>query len=314
MGVLGSSYLVKNPPPGLEPANIHAMLNYDMVGRLTKNSLSVLGAESADEWTTFVPRACEHARIECHLSGSGYGPSDHSPFYAAGIPVLHFFTGAHGDYHKPSDHASRINGSGLAQIAELTTRLLEDEAQPMKLSYRLPPEQPRGDMRSFNASLGTIPDYSGPTDQKGVLLADVRAGSGAQLGGMQRGDVLIQLGDRSIESVHDLMFALNSAKPHQTVKAAVLRDGKRLELKVTYQEKGGGGGGPHPHAGQNDNAAASAHGQAGSGHPHGQAGSGHPHGQAGQSGGAHPHGAGAHGEKAGGGAPPHAQPGHGEKK
>jgi hypothetical protein len=137
---------------------------------------------------------------------------------------------------------------GVAQIAELTSLLLEHEAQPGPLAYRrLAPEEPRGDLRSFNASLGTIPDYAGPPDQKGVLLSGVRAGSGAALGGMQRGDVLIQLGERSVESVQDLMFCLNSAKPHQTVKAVVLRDGKRVELKVTYQEKGAASSGS-PHA------------------------------------------------------------------
>jgi Tol biopolymer transport system component len=247
MGILGSSHLVKNPPPGLEPQSLYAMFNFDMVGRLTKNSLSVLGAESAEEWASLVPKACAQARIDCHLSGSGYGPSDHSAFYTSGVPVLHFFTGAHSDYHKPSDIASHINGAGLAQIAGLTEHLLEDEPQLPKLSYRkVPPEEPRGDMRSFNASLGTIPDYGGPPDQKGVLLSDVRPGSGAAKGGMQRGDILVQLGDKSIEGVHDLMFALNSAKPQQTVKAVVLREGKRLEMKVTYQERGGGGGqSPH---------------------------------------------------------------------
>ena len=247
MGVLGSSHLVKNPPPGLEAQNVYAMFNYDMVGRMTENSLSVLGAESAEEWTSLVPKVCDAVHVECHLSGSGYGPSDHSSFYTAGIPVLHFFTGAHSDYHKPSDVASRINGAGVAQIAALTEHLLADEPQLAKLSYRkVAPEDPRGDMRSFNASLGTIPDYGGPPDQKGVLLSDVRPGSGAAQGGMQRGDVLVQLGDKSIEGVHDLMFALNAAKPHQTVKAIVLRDGKRVEMKVTYQERGGGGGkSPH---------------------------------------------------------------------
>jgi Tol biopolymer transport system component len=247
MGVLGSSHLVKNPPRGLEPQNVYAMFNYDMVGRMTKNSLSVLGAESAEEWTSLVPKVCDQVRVECHLSGSGYGPSDHSSFYTAGIPVLHFFTGAHPDYHKPSDVASRINGAGIAQIAELTERLLALEPQPMKLSYRkVAPEDPRGDMRSFNASLGTIPDYYGPKDQKGVLLSDVRPGSGAAQGGMRRGDILIRLGDKTIEGVHDLMYALNTAKPHQTVTAVVMREGKRVEMKVTYQERGGGGGkSPH---------------------------------------------------------------------
>jgi Tol biopolymer transport system component len=250
MGILGSSHLVKNPPPGLEPQNIYAMLNYDMVGRMTKNSVSVLGAESAEEWGSLVPKACQEARIECHLSGSGYGPSDHSAFYTAGVPVLHFFTGAHSDYHKPSDQVSHINGAGIGQIAELTERLVVEAPQLPKLTYRrVSPEEPRGDMRSFNASLGTIPDYAGPPDLKGVLLSDVRPGSGAEQGGMRRGDVLVQLGEKPIESVHDLMFALNAAKPHQTVKAAVLRDGKRVEMKVTFQERGGGGGqSPHGQA------------------------------------------------------------------
>lgn len=312
MGTLGSSYLVKNPPPGLEPQNVYAMLNYDMVGRLTKNNLSVLGAESAEEWTTFVPKACESVRIDCVLSGSGYGPSDHSPFYAAGIPVLHFFTGAHGDYHKPSDHTSRINGAGLAQIAELTTRLLEDEARADKLTYRkVPPEQTGGDRRSFNASLGTIPDYAGPPDQKGVLLADVRPGSGAQLGGMRRGDVLVQLGDRSVESVHDLMFALNAAKPQQTVKAIVMRDGQRVELKVTYQEKGGGRGNPHGPSSEPDKNGVSPS------HPHGTPGAApaHPHGQAAPTSAApHPHGGTAYGASSSATtAHGHTAP-HGEKK
>ncbi|HWO14262.1 MAG TPA: M20/M25/M40 family metallo-hydrolase [Polyangiaceae bacterium] len=250
MGILGSSHLVKNPPSGLESQNIFAMLNFDMVGRLTKNSLSVLGAESAIEWASLVPKACEEAQLECHLSGSGYGPSDHSAFYTAGIPVLHFFTGAHPDYHKPSDQVAHINGAGVAQIASLTERLLAEEPQLERLSYRkVGPEESRGDVRSFNASLGTIPDYAGPPDQKGVLLSDVRPGSGAAKGGMQRGDVLVQLGDKNIESVQDLMFTLNSAKPHQTVTAVVLRGGKRVELKVTYQERGGGGGqSPHGQA------------------------------------------------------------------
>jgi Tol biopolymer transport system component len=241
MGILGSSHLVRQPPVGLEPSNIYAMLNFDMVGRLRKNKLLVLGAETATEWASLVPKACEQSRIQCELSGSGYGPSDHSAFYTAGIPVLHFFTGGHKDYHKPTDRVSEINGAGLAQIANMTVSLLEDPALPQKLSYqRAAPATPQGDVRSFNASLGTVPNYQGPADGKGVLLDGVRAGSAAEVGGMQRGDVLVRLGTKSIESIHDLMFVLNSAKPDETVTAVVLRDGKPVELKITYQAGGRG--------------------------------------------------------------------------
>lgn len=247
MGVLGSSHLMKNPPAGLEPKNIHAMLNFDMVGRMTQNTVSLLGSESAEEWASLMPPFCEQTKLDCRLGGSGYGSSDHSSFYAAGVPVLHFFTGTHSDYHKPSDIASKINGAGMAQVAQLTALFLRQEAQAKALAYRnVPAPDVQGDRRSWNASLGTIPDYNGPPNNgKGVLLSAVRPGGGAALGGMERGDVIIQLGERAVENVQDLMYCLSTAKPQQTVKAIVLREGKRVELKVTYQEGRGRGGSPH---------------------------------------------------------------------
>ena len=94
-----------------------------------------------------------------------------------------------------------------------------------------------GDLRSFNASLGTIPDYAGPPGgQKGVLLAGVRPGGGAEKGGLKRGDVLVRLGTHEVAGVEDLMYALNASKPGETVTAEVLREGKKLALKVTFQE------------------------------------------------------------------------------
>jgi Tol biopolymer transport system component len=242
LGVLGSSHLVHQPPPGLEPTNIYAMLNFDMVGRMRDNRLLVLGSETAKEWSTLVPQACAEARINCDLGDGGYGRSDHSSFYSAGVPVLHFFTGSHQDYHKPSDRPSEINGAGMAQIAEMTVTLLSEPGQPQKLTYqRTQPATPPGDLRSFNASLGTVPDYGGPKDGKGVLLADVRVGSAAEKGGLKRGDVLVRLGTRSIEGIHDLMFVLNTAKPNETVTAVVMREGAPFETKVTYQSRAGGG-------------------------------------------------------------------------
>ncbi len=303
MGVLGSSHLMKNPPAGLEPKSIHAMLNFDMVGRMTHNTLSLLGSESAEEWSTLLPPFCEQARLDCRLSGSGYGSSDHSSFYAAGVPVLHFFTGTHSDYHKPSDIPSKVNGAGLAQVAQLTALFLREDAQAKPLAYKSVPSQDvQGDRRSWNASLGTIPDYNGPPNNgKGVLLSAVRPGSGAALAGMQRGDVLIQLGDRAIENVQDLMYVLSVSKPNQTVKAVVLREGKRLELKATFQEGRGRGGGSSPHGPAKPGASphgehgahgapagSAAHGSPGAAHGHGAQGDGaHGHGAAG----GHPHGA-----------------------
>jgi S1-C subfamily serine protease len=91
-------------------------------------------------------------------------------------------------------------------------------------------------MRSFNASLGTVPDYAGPHDGKGVLLAGVRAGGAAEQAGLRRGDVLIKLGAHVVGSVEDLMYVLNASHPGETVTATVLRDGKELKLEATFQE------------------------------------------------------------------------------
>jgi len=215
------------------------MLNLDMVGRMRGNRLSVLGSESAAEWGAIAGTACEEARVQCALGGDGYGPSDQTPFYGAGVPVLHFFTGAHSDYHKPGDVAALINAGGAARVARIVERVAEQVAgREQRLTYRkvrAPP--PQGDVRSFGAALGTIPDYAGPPDgQRGMLLADVRPGGGADLAGMRRGDILIRLGKHEIGGVEDLMFVLNSVKPGETVRAVVLRGGKEVMMEATFQE------------------------------------------------------------------------------
>jgi hypothetical protein len=236
-GVLGSTHYTRAlGDQGMK--GVVAMLNFDMVGRLRSNRVSVLGSDSAAEWGALVDAACVEAQMECTKGGDGYGPSDQTPFYAAGVPVLHFFTGAHTDYHKPSDSADKVNATGIAQIARVAVSVARALGPQAKLTYRqVPAPTPMGDMRSFNASLGTIPDYAGPQGgQKGVLLAGVRPGGGADQAGMKRGDILVQLGTHQIGGVEDLMYALNASKPGETVTATVMRDGKEVRLSTTFQE------------------------------------------------------------------------------
>jgi hypothetical protein len=237
-GTLGSTAFTRRPPGGLKAADIAAMLNMDMVGRLRGNRLSVLGGESAAEWGEIVPAACGRERIECALSGDGYGPSDHSPFYAAGVPVLHFFTGPHEDYHKPSDDAERINAAGGARVAALVADVAaEIAARPERPTYKsAPAPAPQGDVRSYGASLGTVPDYAGD-GRPGVLLSAVRPGSAAEQGGLRRGDLLVGLGGKEIRDIHDFMYVLQRAKPGEKTTAVVVRDGQKVSLEVTFGGK-----------------------------------------------------------------------------
>jgi len=236
-GTLGSTYFNRVLPKSVK---VRAMINLDMVGRLRDNRATILGAASADEWSGLLAAACGEAAINCTASPEGgFGPSDQMPFYAAGTPVVHFFTGSHADYHKPSDTADRINAAGAGQIATAVVSLAQ-RVTAGKVSLNLqrmasPPAE--GDARSFNASLGTIPDYAGPPNgASGVLLAGVRPGAPAEKGGLRRGDILVKLGAHAIGGVEDLMYALNASKPGETVTAVVKRDGKELKLQVTFEE------------------------------------------------------------------------------
>ncbi|HEX4962113.1 MAG TPA: M20/M25/M40 family metallo-hydrolase [Thermoanaerobaculia bacterium] len=234
-GILGSTAFTRQPPAGIKLPELVAMLNMDMVGRLRGDLVTVLGGDSAEEWKQIVPPECDKSGVECTLSGDGYGPSDHSAFYAAGVPVLHFFTGAHEDYHKPSDVAVKINAAGGARIAGLVANVAETVAdQPGRPTYKSAPSPaPRGDARSYGASLGTVPDYAGD-GRPGVLLAGVRPGSAAEKAGIQRGDLLVEIGGKEIRDIHDFMYVLQSAKPGDKTNAVVVRDGKRVAMEVTF--------------------------------------------------------------------------------
>jgi Tol biopolymer transport system component len=235
MGVLGSTAFTRKPTAGLEMGDLVAMLNMDMVGRLRDNALSVLGGDSAEEWHALVLPYCEREGFTCSLGGDGYGPSDQYPFYAAGVPVLHFFTGVHEDYHKATDDADKINGEGGVRVAALVAEVAEGlSGRAGRLAYKsLPAPAPSGDVRSMGASLGTVPDYAGD-GRPGVLLSGVRAGSAAEQAGMQRGDLLVELGGTPIRDIHDFMYVLRRAKPGEKATAVVLRGEERVTVEVTY--------------------------------------------------------------------------------
>ena len=239
-GLLGSTAFVRHPPEGAAPEQLFAMLNLDMVGRLRGNRLSVLGGESAQEWPAIVEPLCRGVGITCSLSGDGYGPSDQTPFYAAGVPVLHFFTGAHEEYHKPSDDAPLVHAAGAAQIARLVADLSLELDGDASLTYQqVPAPAPQGDSRSFGAYLGTIPDYAGAEDgSTGVLLSGAREGSPAAAAGFQRGDRLVKLGKTEIGDIYDFVFVLRQHKPGETVTAVVVRDGEPRSLEVTFGRRG----------------------------------------------------------------------------
>ena len=233
-GDLGSDYFVKHLP---FTGPIAAMLNMDMVGRMRGNHLSVNGGESAKEWNELVQPACAAARVECTIGGSGYGPSDHMPFYIAGSPVLFFFTGSHSDYHTATDDADKINAAGGARVALIVGDVARAVANRTDgLTYvKAPPEHTFGDVRHTGASLGTVPSYSeDPNQPPGVILSDVIPEGAAAKAGLKGGDRIIRVGTVDIRSINDLMFVLQSAKPGTDTKIVFVRDGKEQTAPATF--------------------------------------------------------------------------------
>jgi Tol biopolymer transport system component/Zn-dependent M28 family amino/carboxypeptidase len=215
-----------------------AMLNMDMIGRMRGDKLQAIGGDSAGEWPALLKEPCAQAGVVCDVGGGGFGPSDHTPFYALGVPVLHFFTGAHRDYHRPTDDTELINAAGGARAAAVVAAVAESVARGPKLIVRAteaPP--PIGDLRVTGASLGTVPDYVGPPEgTPGVLLAGVRPGGPAEAGGLRRGDIVQWIDGRDVRTVEDLMFVLQSSKPGAKGRVRFLREGKRQETGVTFGE------------------------------------------------------------------------------
>lgn len=224
-GLLGSSYYVKSPP--LPLADTWAMVNLDMVGRLHNKRLIAFGTATAREFPSFLARISREFGITVASHGDGYGPSDHTPFAAESIPVLHFFTGAHGDYHRPTDTWEKINSAGMAAVGQVvaeTVRLIAERAAPLTPGPPQPPPKPMGG-RGYGAYLGIIPDFS--RSGGGVLLAGVRDGSPAAQGGLQKGDILTQLGAIKVDDLYDLTYALRTYQPGETVSIGFIRSGRR---------------------------------------------------------------------------------------
>lgn len=234
-GLLGSSWWVHNPTVPLE--DVVAMLNMDMVGRLSENGLVVYGTGTAAEWEDMVGPALDAAGItDVSYIPDGYGSSDQTSFYMNDIPVLHLFTNTHSDYHRPSDDWDRIDVAGIRTIAGVVAELADDVGDQPRMAVIAgvgapEPGAAESESRGYGAYLGTIPDFS-PVDY-GVLLGGVREGAPADLAGMQKGDILVKIGDHDVADLYAMTDALREYKPGDTVTLEWIRDGERMSAETT---------------------------------------------------------------------------------
>jgi Zn-dependent M28 family amino/carboxypeptidase len=268
-GLLGSNFYVNHPVVPL--ANTVAMINLDMVGRVRNKNLIIGGVGTAQEWRSIIDGAnvdygsmvsknspvkypivtgtngepvvvanskgqtnvsVETAKLfQLVLTEDGFGPSDHSSFYAKQIPVLFFWSGTHEDYHKPSDTADKINYADEANIVGLVTRIIRNIDDDKRPTYKVAKTESTGRSTGFRVYLGTIPNYADSND--GLLLDGVRDDSPAAKAGLKAGDRIVRLAGRDVKNVYDYTYALGEMKAGEEYEVDVVRGSERLKLKLT---------------------------------------------------------------------------------
>jgi aminopeptidase YwaD len=225
MGLLGSRYFVRNLP--MEKGKIAAMINFDMIGRLSAEKAVVAGGTgTAIEMEKLLDQVAENSSIKLSYSPEGFGASDHASFYAEDIPVLFFSTGAHSDYHTPLDTPDKINYEGMVEVLDLVGNItLELINRDERLTFsEAGPKERTTARRGFKVTLGIMPDFtSSGTDGLGV--GGVTKGGPADVAGMKKGDKITGINGMSVGTIYDYMNRLRQLKPGQRVNVDVMREG-----------------------------------------------------------------------------------------
>lgn len=236
-GLLGSKHWVSTPTVPLD--KIAAMINLDMIGRLKDGKLNVQGLGTSSLWPAVIDSAKKGLPLTVTTTADGFGPSDHSSFTGKGIPVLFFFTGLHGDYHRPSDTWEKINADGEVTVLTMVERALRIIGDaPTRPDFAKGADKPAATQSSSMAlkvTFGVVPDYS--DDPQGLHITGVKPGSPAEKGGLEGDDIITAMGATTIKNIYDLMTALGTFKPGDVTIVKVLREGKPRELTVTFVGK-----------------------------------------------------------------------------
>ena len=229
MGLLGSAHFVEEPPVNLD--NTLAMINMDMIGRMEDHKLIIFGTGTTSDWEEILLVANTDS-LKIQLVKDGTGASDHTSFYYKNIPVLHYFTDTHSDYHRPSDDVEYINNEGIAKITEHIVRVIEylDGIDKEQMAFIEAPGKQRQSMRLEGPTLGVLPDYG--YDGTGMKITGINPNQAADNAGLQSGDIIIGLGDARLDDIYDYMGALNTLEKGETTTITILRNGEEITLEL----------------------------------------------------------------------------------
>ena len=231
IGLIGSAAFVTSG--GIAPGEIAAYLNFDMVGRMVDNRLAVQATGTSGTWPALLEQVNVAAGFDLALQPDPYQPTDVASFNQAGVPSLSFTTGAHTDYHKPSDTADKINYEDLDRIVSLASSIVDRVMTTPRAPVFAKVEQSqqtagRTGLRVFT---GTVPDYT--AEAKGLLLGGVVGGGPAEQAGLQKGDLIVEIAGQTIANIYDYTYALELLKIGQPASVTYVRSGARRQTTLT---------------------------------------------------------------------------------
>jgi membrane-associated protease RseP (regulator of RpoE activity) len=228
-GLYGSNFWTKNPTVPINELNY--MINMDMVGRMdTANNIGINGVGTSPSWS--VIDSVQAGDLNMRTTTSGIGPSDHTSFYLQDIPAIHYFTGTHADYHKPSDTEEKINYDGMLRVRAHILGLIQKLDDRGKLEFTRTEEVNTEAAPRFKVTLGIVPDYM--FDGQGVLIDNVTEGKPAANAGLKKGDIVVRLGELDVHDMMGYMKALGMFEKGHTTTVVVRRGEEHLVREVTF--------------------------------------------------------------------------------
>ena len=229
LGLYGSTYFAKNPTIELE--KVRFMLNFDMVGRLNSSrTLLVNGVGTSSKWESLVEKSNIYD-FDLKTTPSGFGSSDHTPFYNREIPVLHFFTGQHEDYHKPSDDIEKINFEGIYDVSKYVVNIIKNSFDILDFDYVETKSESNKTPR-FSVTLGIMPDYL--SEESGLRIDGVSKDKLADRVGILNGDVIVKLGEFDVTDIMTYMKALSNFKSGDKTIVVIYREDLKIEFDVIF--------------------------------------------------------------------------------
>ena len=229
-GLYGSSYYAKNPTIDLNSSRF--MLNFDMVGRLNEDkTLAINGIGTSNAWADLIEKS-NTTDFKLTTTASGIGPSDHTSFYLQDVPVLHFFTGQHEDYHKPSDDVEKINFEGMYSIFKYAETIIQNSTEIEDFDF-VETKSESTTSPSFKVTLGVMPDYlySG----EGMRIDGISKGRTAEKYGIQKGDIVIKIGEIEVPDMMGYMTGLSKHEKGDSTIVVVNRNNKKMKFPIVFQ-------------------------------------------------------------------------------